>query len=138
LFRALYAASALERIHQVREGVSGSFLSDLSDAMQMPREKLYASLRLPRATMLRKLKLRLTPDESERVLGVARLIGQVETIVRESGEPENFNAAQWFAHWLEQPNPALGGKLPAEFLDTADGRMLIGDLLARMQSGAYS
>jgi putative toxin-antitoxin system antitoxin component (TIGR02293 family) len=108
--------------------------------MGLPKERLYTAMRLPRATVNRKLQAKqtLSPDESERVLGVARLVGQVEAMVRDSGEPEGFDAARWLAEWLERPNPALGRKRPAEFLDTADGRVLISDLLSRMGSGAYS
>ena len=42
------------------------------------------------------------------------------------------------AQWLEEINPALGGKAPGEFLDTADGRELVSRLIAQMQSGAYA
>lgn len=80
----------------------------------------------------------LNQDESERVLGIARLVGQVDNMVRESGNPEGFNAATWVAKWLDRPQPALGGMRPAELMDTADGRGIVSDLIARMQSGAYA
>ncbi|MEO8250054.1 MAG: antitoxin Xre/MbcA/ParS toxin-binding domain-containing protein [Burkholderiales bacterium] len=80
----------------------------------------------------------LSQDESERALGVARLIGQVQKIVSESGNLERFDAAGWTAQWLEEINPALGGKAPGEFLDTADERELVSRLIAQMQSGAYA
>ena len=136
----LYAADTLERVEHVREGVPAALLEVMSEDMGMPKEKLYTALRLPRATVNRKLQAKqtLSPDESERVLGLARLVGQVEAMVRESGEPEGFDAARWLAEWLERPNPALSRKRPAEFLDTADGRVLVSDLLSRMSSGAYS
>jgi uncharacterized protein (DUF2384 family) len=79
----------------------------------------------------------LSQDESERALGIARLIGLVEKIVGESGEPAGFDAARWTAAWLERPNNALGGKTPGDFMDTADGRALVAGLVAQMQSGAY-
>jgi uncharacterized protein (DUF2384 family) len=56
----------------------------------------------------------------------------------ESGEPEGFDAATWTANWLEEPNAALGGRAPGEFMDTADGRSLVAGLVAQMQSGAYA
>jgi uncharacterized protein (DUF2384 family) len=79
----------------------------------------------------------LSQDESERALGIARLIGLVEKIVGESGEPAGFDAARWTAAWLERPNNALAGKTPGDFMDTADGRALVAGLVAQMQSGAY-
>ena len=80
----------------------------------------------------------MSADEGERALGLARLIGQVTHVVQESGNPEGFDAATWTADWLEQPNPALGGKAPGQYMDTADGRELVSSLIARMQSGAYA
>ncbi len=64
--------------------------------------------------------------------------GQADNIVRESGEPEGFSAAEWVASWLQRRHPALGGRRPGELMDTADGRKLVTDLLARQQSGAYA
>lgn len=66
------------------------------------------------------------------------LIGQVQAIVAESGEPAGFDAAGWVADWIKTPQRALCGKRPDELLDTADGRQLVSDLIARQQSGAYS
>jgi uncharacterized protein (DUF2384 family) len=62
----------------------------------------------------------------------------VETIVKESGKPEGFDAARWLAEWLKEPQSSLGGKCPAELMDTADGRGLVADLVARSQTGAYA
>lgn len=66
------------------------------------------------------------------------LVEQVERLVQESGDPEDFNARKWVAAWLERPQPALDGHRPAEFMDSAAGRQIVSDLVARMQSGAYS
>ena len=76
-------------------------------------------------------------DEA-RALGMASLIEQVRTMIEESGNPEGFDAAAWVARWLERPLPALGGQKPAELMDTPDGRALVHNIVARMQSGAYS
>jgi hypothetical protein len=66
------------------------------------------------------------------------LVQQVQTIVAESGVPEGFDAASWTTAWLAEPNPALGGRMPTEFMDTPEGRALISGLLAQMQSAAYA
>lgn len=137
---ALYPVDALERVEIVKAGVPADLLALLAEEMAISKEKLYATIGLPRATANRKLRERtvLTQDESERVLGIARLVGQVDAIVRDSGKPEGFDAAKWVAAWLDRPHPALGGKRPAELMDTADGRAIVSDLVARMQSGAYA
>jgi uncharacterized protein (DUF2384 family) len=65
----------------------------------------------------------------------------VAQIVAESGEfseSAGFDVARWTAEWLEEPNAALGGKSPGDFMDTADGRGLVSGLVAQMQSGAYA
>lgn len=76
--------------------------------------------------------------ERERRAGLAKLIGQVELIVKESGELERFDAAQWFSSWIAQPALALGGRKPAEFMDTSEGREVVSKLLAQMQSSAFA
>ena len=125
---------------EVKRGLDTVVLRELADSMQMPKESLYVTLGLPRASMQRKFKqdLRLSPDESSRVLGMTRLIGQVQAMVEESGNPEGFDAASWVADWLDKELPALKGRKPAEFMDTAEGQTMVSQILARMQSGAYS
>ena len=136
----LYPFDAIERIELVKEGVPAGLLVLISEDMAIPKDKLYATIGLARATANRKLREQqvLNQDESERVLGIARLVGQVSTVVQESGNPEGFDAAKWVAAWLDRPLQALGGKRPAELMDTADGRGIVSDLVARMQSGAYA
>jgi uncharacterized protein (DUF2384 family) len=66
------------------------------------------------------------------------LVGQLEMIVAESGNPEGFDASEWISNWLSEPLPALGGEKPINFLDTMEGQDLVSDALARIQSGAYA
>lgn len=137
---SLYPVDAIERVELVKEGVPADLLVLISEDMAITKDKLYATIGLARATVNRKLREQqvLSQDESERVLGIARLVGQVDTMVKESGNPEGFDAARWVAAWLDRPHPALGGKRPAELMDTADGRGIVSDVIARMQSGAYA
>ncbi|HET7551275.1 MAG TPA: antitoxin Xre-like helix-turn-helix domain-containing protein [Gemmatimonadaceae bacterium] len=137
---ALNSYDPMERIALVREGVPAELVPVVAEEMAISRERLYRTIGVPRATMDRKIRARqrLNPDESERLLGIARLVGQVEQMVRESGEPENFDSARWLADWLETPLAALGGSCPAALMDTAEGRRIVSDLLAQMQSGAYA
>jgi len=139
-YALLFALGHVERIGVVREGVPATVLSTLAGDMQVTREQLYVWAGIPRATANRKIRLSatLSQDESERVLGIARLIGQVEQVVAESGAPKGFDAATWTAAWLAQPAAALGGTSPGEFMDTADGRALVSGLISQMQSGAYA
>lgn len=137
---SLYAVDAIDRVELVKEGVPADLLVLIAEDMAIPRDKLLATVGVARATANRKLRGHqvLGQDEGERVLGIARLIGQADAIVRESGDPAGFDAAKWVAAWLDRPQAALGGRRPAELMDTADGRSIVSDLLARMQSGAYA
>lgn len=69
---------------------------------------------------------------------VSELVQQVERMVRESGDPTGFDAAEWVNCWINSQVPALGFKTPASYMVTAEGQELVSNLLARSQSGAYS
>ena len=96
-------------------------------------------LGLKLSTVNRKLLKRslLRPDEAERLMGLQRLIGQVEAVVRDRGDGSPFGAGRWLADWLQRPNRALGGELPASFMDTAEGREQVGRLIGAQRSGSY-
>lgn len=136
----LYRAGALARIKMIKSGVPARYLARLSKRMKISKSELYAMTGLGRATVDRKVKLgqRLSEGETERVLGMLYLVGQAQDLVQESGSLEGFDAPAWVATWLDRPHGALGGKRPGEFMDTAEGRSLVGTLLARQQSGAYA
>ena len=80
----------------------------------------------------------LSAEDSERIVGMSKLIGQVQTMVEQSGAPEGFDAAKWVAGWLQTPVAALGGGRPVDYMDTMEGQGMVSVLLARMQSGAYA
>lgn len=138
--RALYASTPDVRVQIIKRGVNAVEVRDLVRKMDVSQDKIYRFLRLSPATVNRKVqaKGRLSTDDSERVVGMSQLIGQVETMVAQSGNPEGFDAAKWVAQWLESPLPALNGQRPADYLDTIEGQKLISNLLAMMQSGAYA
>ncbi len=137
---SLYALDAAGRHELVKEGVPAAMVDRISEDMAIGKTKLYETLGLAPATVNRKLRdaENLSQDDSERVLGIARLIGQVERLVQESGDPKGFKPAEWIAAWLDQPHPALGGKRPGDYMDTTDGRAIVSDLLARLGSSTYA
>jgi putative toxin-antitoxin system antitoxin component (TIGR02293 family) len=139
-FSKLYMLEPLETVALVKQGVPARFLVRLIREMGSPKHYVVLALGIAPSTATRKMESdsTLNLDESERVLGLGKLIGQVQTIVAESGETAGFDAAKWVAEWIKTPQRALGGKRPDELLDTADGRQLVSDLIARQQSGAYS
>jgi putative toxin-antitoxin system antitoxin component (TIGR02293 family) len=135
----LFRTSRFERVQIVKLGVPAGYVKVLSANMSMPIERFYHTTGLVRPTVDRKIRASklLNQDESERVIGIARLIGQAQDLVRESGTVDEFDAGRWIGSWLQNPLPALGGRSPDEFMDTVDGRALVSDLLSQQQSSAH-
>ncbi|MBY0612328.1 MAG: DUF2384 domain-containing protein [Beijerinckiaceae bacterium] len=139
-YARVFRASAEDRIDMIRRGVPAAEVKKMIRDLGMEQRGFYQALGLKTATVNRKVKHhdRLSPDESERLLGVAKLMGQLEAMISESGESEGFDASGWMANWLRQPLGSLGGKAPFSFLDTMEGQTLVATALAQIQSGAYA
>lgn len=140
VYMQAFKAAGPELVAAVKGGLPAGAVDALAERMQIPKEQLMATLGLAPATIRRKAAQQrpLSADESSRVLGMARLIGQVQAMVEESGEARGFDAAAWMAQWLQAPAPALGGRRPAEFMDTSEGQAVISRLLGQARSGAYA
>lgn len=136
----MFKASPSEQIDIIRKGLPAEMLTKTVMDMGIAKERLLTVLKLPRTTINRQISKKepLSPEFSERMIGLQKLIGQVESIMADSGVDPDFNAAHWLAHWLEQPLPALGNAKPADYMDTVAGQTLVASMLARMQSGAYA
>ena len=136
----VFRAAPVDRIEMIKAGVRAVEAKRVFEALSITQGSAFAALKLSAATVNRKAARdqTLSSDESERVIGIARLIGQVESMVEESGTSDGFDAARWISRWLEQPVLALGGRRPLDLLDTMEGQALVADILARMQSAAYS
>ena len=139
-FIDVFRAEPLTRVHIIKGGVPARHVDRMAREMGMPKERLLPALGLSPATVNRRAResKKLSTEDSERVVGMARLVGQVQAMVDESGDPSGFNAAEWVARWLEEPLAALGGQRPVELMDTTEGQAIVSNLLARVQSGAYA
>jgi putative toxin-antitoxin system antitoxin component (TIGR02293 family) len=129
-----------EAIDLTKAGIPSRYLDDLAERMGVSLEWVRSALGISSSTADRKRKAGapLNQEQSERVLGLQRLIQRAHDIVQQSGDPDGFEAAKWAAEWLSEPVFALGGRRPADYMDSSEGQMLVMDLLGRMQSGAYS
>ena len=135
----IYESSPQRRIDIVKEGIKASVAKRLVADLNMPAALTYEALRVPISTINRKAKSGgvLRSDEGERVLGLAKLVGQVESMVQGVEGADGFDARAWTSRWLREPLPALGGGAPLDYLDTMEGQALVSDTLSRVQSGAY-
>ncbi len=139
-FGDVYRSTPDVRVKLIRRGVRAIEVKNMVRMMASPQDKIFKILKLSIATVNRKASLdeELSQQDSERVVGMSNLIGQVQTMVQQSGDAKDFNAAKWVANWLEQPVPALAGECPASYMDTMEGQKLVSNLIAMMQSGAYA
>ena len=139
-YTEIFSASPEDRIVMIRRGVPATDAKRIIKDLGVEQRLFYDALGLKTATVNRKVKSNasLSSNESERLLGVAKLVGQLETIVAEAGASEGFDATEWVSRWLREPLPAFGGERPIDFLDTMEGQSLVSDALARIQSGAYA
>lgn len=139
-FANIYQVEPIDRIQLIRNGIPARYINVISDSMGITKETLFKFLNLPKSTIDKKsvANQMLPIEQGERLIGMAKLVGLVETIVDESGNPDGFDAAKWVASWLEKPSPALGGEKPSAYLDTVSGQEMISDLLAKIQTGAYA
>jgi len=137
----VHAAGPLQLIETERKGVAGAFVKDLSRRMEIPAQRMFEILGVPKATAEKKAAggELLTGNGGRAALGIARLLGVANEIVANSTAPEakNFDAAKWLGQWLEKPQPALGGRRPAELIDTPTGLDVVARLLGAIESGAY-
>jgi putative toxin-antitoxin system antitoxin component (TIGR02293 family) len=138
-FGDVYRAAPLERVKLIKAGVAPATVGDIAEAMGAPQEAVIRNLGIPKSTWARKRSQQapLEQNASEKVIGLATLIGQVETLAEEQGAPAGFDAAKWFRDWMRQPVPALGGRKPVELLDTKEGQQIVSGLLDAIRAGAY-
>ena len=130
----------MDRIGLITMGVAAIDARQWLDMPGLGRNVTLKALDLSIATFNKKVQsnAKLSPAESERVIGFARLVGQVEAMVDEAGDPSGFDARTWLSGWLTEPLPALGNARPIEFMNTMEGQSLVSQALAQIASGAYA
>jgi putative toxin-antitoxin system antitoxin component (TIGR02293 family) len=114
----------------VRAGLPVSAMTALQKTLDISSESLSHLISLPERTLARRRKQRkLTADESDRVVRVARITARAIDLL---GSLEKAN------HWLRAPNRALGGTAPLSLLDTEVGAQQVDEVLGRIEYGIYS
>lgn len=130
-----------QRMHAEREGVPGVLVKDLAKRMGLANVRMFEVIGIPRATAEKKTsaKTPIAGAPGQAALGMVRLLGLAKEIVANSDSPaaKNFDTAKWFGHWIELPQPALGGRKPADLIDTPTGVETVARLLGSLESGAY-
>ena len=119
-----------ELIRKIQKGLRFSELETLQNTLHLPFEQLAAKLAISRSTLQRrKAAGRLSPDESDKVMRLQRLLEHATDVF---GDVEKARA------WLKFPQYGLGGAVPLDYAETEVGAREVDDLLGRIDHGVYS
>jgi putative toxin-antitoxin system antitoxin component (TIGR02293 family) len=117
-------------IEVIRLGLPMQELEALQASLKMPMDNLAPKLGISIATLhRRKQQGRLQPEESDRVLRFARLMGKAVAV---------FGNEKDAREWLSSPQFGLGGAIPLDYAQTEVGAREVENLLGRIDYGVYS
>jgi putative toxin-antitoxin system antitoxin component (TIGR02293 family) len=124
------ATHPTDLIRQIQKGLRFAELETLQNSMDLPFEQLAAKLCMSRSTLQRrKAAGRLSPEESDKVVRLSRLLEHATTVF---GDVEKARA------WLKHPQYGLGGAVPLEYAQTEVGAREVDNLLGRIDYSVYS
>jgi len=139
--RAVSSATPMEIVEIERQGVQGTFIKDLSKRMDLTTSRIFTILGVAKATAEKKAAAGelVTGRGGQAAIGMIKLLGIAQDIVENSTAPEakHFDAAKWLGQWIERPQPSLGGRKPADLIDTPTGVEMVARLLGSIESGTY-
>jgi putative toxin-antitoxin system antitoxin component (TIGR02293 family) len=119
-----------ELIRKIQKGLRFCELETLQNSIDLPFEQLAAKLAISRSTLQRrKAAGRLSPDESDKVMRLSRLLEHATNVF---GDIERARA------WLKFPQRGLGGAIPLDYAETEVGAREVDDLLGRIEYSVYT
>jgi putative toxin-antitoxin system antitoxin component (TIGR02293 family) len=111
----------------VRQGLAFQALSVVMEGYAIPRESACRLLHLSHRNFLRRREQgRLSPDESDRLVRLARILAHANRVFEDAGAS---------AEWIRTPNTALGRQQPLSLLDTDIGVQQVDQVLGRIEHG---
>lgn len=124
-------ADNLKLAKKVEAGFSFEVLERLGKMTGLPLERLRVAIRIaPRTLTRRKKEKRLSPEESDRLVSVSRLLAQTFELF-EGNEEAGIR-------WFTSPNRALGGQSPIEVAATETGTREVENLIGRLEHGVFT
>lgn len=128
---ALDVSDSAGLIAKIRRGLRFRSYERFLGTTELPTDIAPHILQIPMRTLARRKKEgRLRPDESDRLVRLARLY--VKTL-------ELFgNRADAARHWLMSPAQAIGGATPLEYATTEIGAREVEHLIGRLEHGIPS
>jgi putative toxin-antitoxin system antitoxin component (TIGR02293 family) len=120
-------ASPEDLLARVREGLPFRAASAVTETYGLSRDELCTILHLSRRNLLRRrTQDRLSPDESDRLYRLARVLAHANRV---------FEEPRASADWIRTPNLALGDEPPLALLDTDLGVEQVDQVLGRIEHG---
>ena len=120
------SAGAMDLVRLVRRGLPVGAVQFVLDSGRLTAAELDQVV-LPRKTLANRRKLgTLTPEQSDRLVRVARLLATAE---------ETFGNQDNAGIWLRRPTTVFGGERPLDLLDTDEGAREVETLLGRISHG---
>ncbi len=114
----------------VKAGLPYASLEALMSKFGLDRQETAAVLHLPQRTIARRKKeQRLQPDESDRLLRLARVSAQAAT---------TLGSEKKASQWLRRPNRALGNQAPLDLIDSDIGTKQVEEVLGGIEHGNIS
>ena len=124
----LRAANLRELLRLIARGLPYESIERLEKAVGLD---VAALVQIPRRTLTRRRQdRRFTPDESDRLVGAARLLSKALDLF--DGD------AAAAREWLTEAQLVLGGAIPIEVARTETGAREVENLIGRIEHGVFS
>jgi putative toxin-antitoxin system antitoxin component (TIGR02293 family) len=124
-------ADNLTLAKKVEAGFSFEALERLGKTTGLPLERLRVAIRIaPRTLTRRKKEKKLSPEESDRLVSVSRLLAQTFELFEGNTEAG--------MRWFQNPNRALNGQSPLQVAATETGAREVENLFGRLEYGVFT
>ncbi len=115
---------------QIETGLKFETFERLSRSTGLSTEKLRPALRItPRTMTRRRTEKRLSPQESDRLISISRLLA----LTFELFEGDEAMAIRWFT----SPRRIFGGFSPLEMSATEEGSRAVENLIGQLEHGVF-
>ena len=124
-------ADNLKLAKKVEAGFSFGALERLGKTTGLSLERLRIAVRItPRTLTRRRKEKKLSPEESDRLVSVSRLLAQTFELFEGNAEAG--------MRWFQSPNRALNGQSPIEVAATETGAREVENLIGRLEHGIFT
>ncbi len=124
-------ADNLKLAKKVEAGFSFAALERLGKTTGLSLERLRIAVRItPRTLTRRRKEKKLSPEESDRLVSVSRLLAQTFELFEGNAEAG--------MRWFQSPNRALNGQSPLQVAATETGAREVENLIGRLEHGVFT